>query len=51
MRIFFFYYSVIWLKKDLVNKAEAMHEYCRINGFTKWFESSPKENINIETSF
>ncbi len=28
-----------------------MDEFCRENGFAKWFETSAKTNINIETSF
>ncbi len=27
-----------------------MDEYCQEKGFSKWFETSAKENINIETS-
>ena len=27
-----------------------MNDYCREKGFDKWFETSAKENINIETS-
>jgi Ras-related protein Rab-32 len=27
-----------------------MDEYCRDKGFAKWFETSAKENINIEAS-
>jgi hypothetical protein len=27
-----------------------MDEFCREKGFAKWFETSAKENINIETS-
>ena len=27
-----------------------MDEYCREKGFAKWFETSAKENINIEAS-
>ena len=27
-----------------------MDKYCEENGFDKWFETSAKENINIETS-
>ncbi len=38
-------------KDDLVNNAEQMDEFCRENGFMRWFEVSVKENINIEVSF
>ena len=27
-----------------------MDEFCREKGFDKWFETSAKENINIDTS-
>ncbi len=37
-------------KEGLVNNARKMDEYCRENGFIKWFETSAKENINIETA-
>lgn len=30
---------------------QQMDEFCKENGFAKWFETSAKENINIETSF
>ncbi len=30
--------------------AEKMNEYCKENGFDAWFETSAKENINIEKS-
>jgi hypothetical protein len=34
----------------LVNNAEQMDEYCQEKKFAKWFETSAKDNINIETS-
>jgi Ras-related protein Rab-32 len=37
-------------REGLVNNAEEMDTFCREKGFTKWFETSAKENINIETS-
>ena len=33
-----------------MNNAQQMDEFCREKGFAKWFETSAKENINIEAS-
>ena len=38
------------MKEGLVNNAQQMDEFCKEKGFAKWFETSAKENINIETS-
>ncbi|UJR23928.1 hypothetical protein I4U23_026900 [Adineta vaga] len=38
------------VEQGLVNSAQDMDEFCREKGFAKWFETSAKENINIETS-
>jgi len=35
-------------KEGLVNNSNQMDEYCKEKGFTKWFETSAKENINID---
>ncbi|KAL0267667.1 UNVERIFIED_CONTAM: hypothetical protein PYX00_009868 [Menopon gallinae] len=35
-------------KEGFVNNHSKMDEYCREKGFTTWFETSAKENINIE---
>jgi Ras-related protein Rab-32 len=35
-------------KEGLVNNAQQMDEFCREKGFAKWFETSAKENTNIE---
>jgi Ras-related protein Rab-32 len=35
-------------KEGLVNSATKMDEYCKERGFTAWFETSAKENVNIE---
>lgn len=35
-------------KEGLVNSAARMDEYCKERGFIAWFETSAKENINIE---
>ncbi|XP_077287481.1 RAS oncogene family member Rab32 isoform X3 [Arctopsyche grandis] len=35
-------------KEGLVNSPQKMEEYCREKGFSGWFETSAKENINIE---
>ncbi len=37
-------------KEGSVNNPQEMDEFCRENGFVKWFETSSKENINIEAS-
>ncbi len=37
-------------KEGLVNNPQEMDEFCREKGFVKWFETSAKENINIEAS-
>lgn len=35
-------------KEGVVNQPAKMDEYCREKGFAGWFETSAKENINIE---
>lgn len=35
-------------KQGLINQAQKMDEYVKQNGFAGWFETSAKENINIE---
>ncbi|XP_039756727.1 uncharacterized protein LOC120631302 isoform X1 [Pararge aegeria] len=35
-------------KEGIVNSPTKMDEYCREKGFAGWFETSAKENINIE---
>ncbi|KAL0851499.1 hypothetical protein ABMA28_007290 [Loxostege sticticalis] len=35
-------------KEGIVNSPAKMEEYCREKGFAGWFETSAKENINIE---
>uniref|UniRef100_T1HC14 Uncharacterized protein n=1 Tax=Rhodnius prolixus TaxID=13249 RepID=T1HC14_RHOPR len=35
-------------KEGVVNNANKMNEYCEEHKFTAWFETSAKENINIE---
>ncbi|XP_021932072.1 ras-related protein Rab-44 isoform X2 [Zootermopsis nevadensis] len=35
-------------KEGIVNSPSKMDEYCKDWGFTAWFETSAKENINIE---
>lgn len=35
-------------KEGIINSPAKMDEYCREKGFAGWFETSAKENINIE---
>ncbi|CAH1774901.1 unnamed protein product [Owenia fusiformis] len=35
-------------KEGLVNNASQMEDYCKEKGFISWFETSAKENINID---
>ncbi|XP_033726812.1 ras-related protein Rab-38-like isoform X2 [Pecten maximus] len=37
-------------KEGLVNNSSHMDEFCREKGFVGWFETSAKENINIDES-
>ncbi|CAF4068837.1 unnamed protein product, partial [Rotaria sp. Silwood1] len=37
-------------KEGLVNNPEEMDQFCRQNGFVKWFATSTKENINLEAA-
>lgn len=37
-------------KQGLVTIPTKMDEYCKQNGFAGWFETSAKENTNIEES-
>ncbi len=34
----------------MINNAQQMDKYCQDKGFVKWFETSAKENTNIETA-
>ena len=36
------------MKEGLINSAQQMDDFCRDKGFAKWFETSAKENINID---
>ncbi|XP_063928315.1 ras-related protein Rab-38 isoform X1 [Zophobas morio] len=35
-------------KEGLINNSHKMEEYCKENSFTAWFETSAKDNINID---
>lgn len=37
-------------KQGIVTSTEKMDEYVRDNGFAGWYETSAKENINIDES-
>ncbi|XP_037910114.1 ras-related protein Rab-38 isoform X2 [Hermetia illucens] len=37
-------------KQGIVTNIEKMDEYVKVNGFSGWFETSAKENVNIEES-
>ncbi|CAF1035173.1 unnamed protein product [Adineta ricciae] len=38
------------VRDDLADNAQQMNDYCQEKGFIKWFETSAKDNINIENS-
>lgn len=35
-------------KEGPINNPQKMEDYCKEKGFAGWFETSAKENINIE---
>ncbi len=37
-------------KEGSAINAQEMDEFCKEKGFVKWFETSAKQNINIDTS-
>lgn len=43
-----FYFQCDQQKEGIVNSASKMDEFCKEKGFSAWFETSAKENINIE---
>lgn len=45
---FFFLFKCDQTKEGLVNNSEQMEEFCKEKGFLGWFETSAKENINID---
>lgn len=47
-KIYYFIFQCDQPKEGLVNNKNKMDEYCREKGFSTWYETSAKENINIE---
>jgi Ras-related protein Rab-32 len=37
-------------KENLTNNNEQMNEFCRDKGFAGWYETSAKDDINVETA-
>jgi Ras-related protein Rab-32 len=37
-------------KEGLAINAQELDQFCKEKGFVKWFETSAKQNINIDTS-
>ena len=35
-------------KENLTNNNEQMNEFCKVKGFVGWFETSAKDDINVE---
>ena len=35
-------------KEGIVSNSSQMDQFCKDKGFVKWFETSAKENINID---
>ena len=35
-------------KENLANNNEQMNEFCKDKGFVGWFETSAKDDINVE---
>lgn len=44
----FFFFQCDQPKEGVVNNPARMDDYCRERGFSGWFETSAKENINID---
>lgn len=44
------YFQCDLIKDDTTINTERLDNYCRENGFAKWFETSAQENINIEVA-
>lgn len=47
MKIFFIYQCDL-NKENLANNNEQMNEFCKEKGFVGWFETSAKDDINVE---
>ncbi len=43
-----YYLKCDLIKEGLTNNHEQMEEFCKDKGFIGWFETSAKENINVE---
>lgn len=49
--LFFFFVFFIYYQSDLVKNAlnpTQLDQYCKENGIVKWFETSAKDNVNVE---
>ena len=42
------HYQCDMAKEGLVNNPQQMDDYCRDRGFVGWYETSAKENINVD---
>jgi hypothetical protein len=48
MYLGFFRNQIDLAKEDFAKNREQMNKFCQENGFVDWFETSAKDNINID---